>query len=336
MVLKPAKPPTDVTSYRPISLLPIISKILQKLILNRLTKETQFQNWTPEHQFGFRKEHSTIQQCHRLSDSINRALEEREYCSAVFLDISQAFDKVWHPGLLFKINQTLPPKYYNILKSYLQQRQLVVTHNDATSLPVHMTSGVPQGSVLGPFLYIIYTADIPKKKNSTTISAFADDTAILSRHTNLDIATANLQAHLDSIDKWTRKWRLKINENKSTHVTFALRKGTTPPPQLYFRNNTIPQAETVKHLGLHFDKRLNWKHHITKTRKHLNLKTRELYWILGRHSPLSLLNKTLTFWHRDLNGCSPPSRTTFFSLGIYILAHGLQKTLIFREPNKIE
>ena len=135
-------------------------------------------------------------------------------------------------------------------------------------------SGVPQGSVLGPFLYIIFTADIPQQ-NSTTINTFADDTAVLSRHTNLDIATANLQAHLDSIEKWTRKWRLKINENKSTHVTFTLRKGTTP--QLYFRNNTIPQAETVKYLGLHFDKRLNWKHHITKMRKHLNLKTRELY-----------------------------------------------------------
>ena len=94
MVLKPAKPPTDFASYRPISLLPIISKILEKLILNRLTRETQFQNWIPEHQFGFRKEHSTIQQCHRLSDSINRALEKLEYCSAVFLDISQAFDKV--------------------------------------------------------------------------------------------------------------------------------------------------------------------------------------------------------------------------------------------------
>jgi hypothetical protein len=100
MVLKPAKPPIDIASYRPISLLPIISKILEKLILNRLTKETQFQNWIPEHQFGFRQKHSTIQQCQRLSDNINRALEEREYCSAVFLDIRQAFDKVWHPGLL--------------------------------------------------------------------------------------------------------------------------------------------------------------------------------------------------------------------------------------------
>jgi hypothetical protein len=101
------------------------------------------------------------------------------------------------------------------------------------------------------------------------------------------------QTHRDRIQNWTRKWRLIINENKSTHVTFTLRKGNIP--QLYNNNNTIPQAEAVKYPVLHFDKRLNWKHHITQTRKHLNLKTRELYWILGRHSLLSLLNKTLIY-----------------------------------------
>jgi len=191
MVLKPAKPPTDVASYRPISLLPIISKIFETLLLNRITKETHLQDWILEHQLGFRKAHSTIQQCHRLSDSINRALEEQELCSAVFLYISQAFDKVWHPGLLFKIDQTLPPRFYNILKSYLQQRQLVVTYNNATSLPMQMSSGVPQGSVLGPFLYTLFTADVPQH-NSTIISTFADDTAALSRHTNLNVAIANL------------------------------------------------------------------------------------------------------------------------------------------------
>jgi hypothetical protein len=209
MVLKPAKLPTDVDSYRPISLLPIISKILEEFLLRRLTKETHFQDWMPEHQFGFRKAHSTIQQCHRLADSINRALEDQEYCLAVFLDVTQAFDKVWHPGLLLKIHQTLPPKYYNILQSYLQQRQLVVTYNNATSFPVQMSSGVPQGSVLGPFLYTLFTTDIPQQ-HSTIISTFADDTAILSRHINLNIATANLQTHLDSIENWTHKWRLNL------------------------------------------------------------------------------------------------------------------------------
>jgi hypothetical protein len=79
--------------------------------LNGLTNESHFQDWLPEHQFGFRKAHTTIQRCHRLADSINRAMEKREYCSAVFIDISQAFDKVWHPGLLLKIHQTLPPRF---------------------------------------------------------------------------------------------------------------------------------------------------------------------------------------------------------------------------------
>jgi hypothetical protein len=122
---------------------------------------------------------------------------------------------------------------------------------------------------------------------------YADDTAVLARHENLNTATTNLQTHFDSIANCTSKWRLKINENKSTHVTFTLRKGYIP--QLHFNNNTIPQAETVKYLGLHFDKRLNWKHHITQKGIHLNLKTRELYWILGRHSMLSPLNKTLIY-----------------------------------------
>jgi len=155
-----------------------------------------------------------------------------------------------------------------------------------------MLSGVPQGSVLGPFLYTLFTADVPQH-NSTIISTFADDTGVLSRHKNLNVAIANLQTHPDSIENWTHKWRLKINQNKSTHVTFTLRKGNIP--QLFFNNTIIPQAERVKYLGLHFNKRLNCKQHITKTRKHLNLKARELYWIVGRHSPLSLLNKTLIY-----------------------------------------
>jgi len=91
----------------------------------------------------------------------------------------------------------------------------------------------------------LFTADVPQH-NSTIISTFADDTAVLSHHTNLNVAIANLEAHLKSIEKWTNKWRLKINQNKSTHVTFTLRKGNIP--QLYFNNTIIPQAETVKYL----------------------------------------------------------------------------------------
>ena len=146
----------DVTSYRPISLLPVISKLLEKLLLLRLSNDTPPQTWIPSHQFGFCKEHSTIHQCHRLTDTILKAFEDQKYCSAVFLGISQAFDKVWYSSLLLKIQQTLPQRYFTLLRSYLQHRYLVVSYNNVTSSPVMMHSRVPQGSILGPFLYTLY------------------------------------------------------------------------------------------------------------------------------------------------------------------------------------
>ena len=108
MLPKPGKNPIDVTSYRPISLLPTISKVLEKLILKRINKGSNPQDWIPDHQFGFRQSHSTIQQCHRVADTINKALENHQFCTASFLGFSQAFDKVWHPGLLFKIKKKNP------------------------------------------------------------------------------------------------------------------------------------------------------------------------------------------------------------------------------------
>jgi len=133
--------------------LPILSKILEKLLLRSIYRDTNRQEWIPSHQFGFRKAHSTIQQCHRITDTINKAFEEHKYCSAVFLDVSQAFDKVCHQGLIYKIKQTLPPKYLNILKSYLSDRYFSVSLNNKTWSSFPMLSGVPQGSILGPFLY---------------------------------------------------------------------------------------------------------------------------------------------------------------------------------------
>jgi len=116
-----------------------------------------------------------------------------------------------------------------------------------------MRSGVPQGSILGPLLYTIYTADIPQS-DKTILSTFADDTAISTTHPDPNLASANLQVDLHIIENWTRKWRLKINETKSSHITFILRRGHRPP--VYTNRTVLPQAETVKYLGLHFDKSL--------------------------------------------------------------------------------
>jgi hypothetical protein len=264
MIPKPGKNPTDIASYRSISLLPIISKILEKLLLKRKHNATHFQTWIPRHQFGFQKVHSTIQQCHRLTNIINRALDDLQYCSAVFLDVSQAFDKVWHQGLLLKIKQTLPPGYFKLLKSYLQNRYFVATYNNETSSSFQMLSGVPQGSILGPLLYKSYTADIPQS-NTTNLSTFTDDMAIFTTHQDPTLASANLQDYLHLTENWTQKWTLKINETKSLHMTFTLRRGQCPP--VYINQTVVPQAETVKYLGLHFDKHLTWKNHVATKRK---------------------------------------------------------------------
>ena len=213
MLPKPGKNPIDVTSYRPISLLPTISKILEKLILKRINKERNPQDWIPNHQSGFRQAHSTIQQCHRVADTINKALENRQFCTAALLDVSQAFDKVWHPGLLYKIKKILPTRYFNLLRSYLQERHFVTKYNNETSPSFQIHSGVPQGSILGPLLYILYTSDLPTTRD-TTIGTFADDTAIFVTHVDPTTASRNLQEHLNTVENWLKKMENKSERNQ--------------------------------------------------------------------------------------------------------------------------
>jgi hypothetical protein len=279
MIPKPGNGPTDVSSYRPISLLLTISKVLEKLIYKQITKDTGQQGWIPHHQFGFRRAHSTIQQCHRLVDTINNATENHQYCTAAFLDISQAFDKVWHSGILFKIKHILPPGYYNLMKSYLQVRTYKIKFNTET-LKLHPTHlGVPQGSILGPLLYTLYRSDLPTSQK-TVISTFADNTAIVAKDSDPTTVSRNLQDHFTSIEKWLQKWRIKVNQNKSTHITCTNRKGQCPP--ISINQTTITQDSTVKYLGLHLDSKLTWRELITKKRKQLDLKTKETNWLIGK------------------------------------------------------
>jgi hypothetical protein len=105
-MLKPGRDPTNVESYRPISLLPTISKLSEKLVHKRLQEDLEPKEWMPDQQFGFRRDHSTVQQCHRITDVIKKALENQQYRTAAFLDVTRAFDRVWHKGLLVKIKRT--------------------------------------------------------------------------------------------------------------------------------------------------------------------------------------------------------------------------------------
>ena len=280
------------TSYRPISLLTTISKTLEKLISLQIYIDTDLNNWIPDHQFGFRKAHSTIQQCHRITHTINTSLKHKQYCTAAFLYVNQAFDKVWHPGLLYKIKQLLPLGYFSLLTSYLQDRTYVTKVNTAISSvhPIH--SGVPQGSILGPMLYTIYTSDLPTSRH-TVLSTFADDTAIVAVDRSPNMASQHLQDHLSSVGDWLRKWRIKVNQAKSMHVTFTNHSGQCPP--IYLKQQQIPQGTSGKYLGMHLDSKLTWREHIINKRKQLDHKTRKLLWIIGRTLPLSLENKLLIY-----------------------------------------
>jgi hypothetical protein len=118
---------------------------------------------------------------------------------SVFLDVSQAFDKVWHVALLFKIKKVFPIQYFRLLKSYLSDREFRTRVNEKVSSQYTILSGVPQGSVLGPVLYVLYTTDLPTSVHTTT-GTFADDTVILARHDDPVTASHNLQGHLDQLE----------------------------------------------------------------------------------------------------------------------------------------
>lgn len=292
LIPKPGKPAEEAKSYRPISLLPIMSKVLEKLLIKKLEPVLRDDRLIPKHQFGFRREHATIEQIHRVTKEINQSLEGKKYCSAAFLDIAQAFDKVWHAGLLYKIKQLLPVNYFLILKSYLQDRHFQVKYQDQYTELHPINAGVPQGSVLGPVLYLLYTADLPVNHNVTT-ATYADDTAILSSHQDPVLASQGLQANLDVISAWFKTWRIKVNENKSVHVTFTQRKNTCPT--VFLNSHPLQQQQHAKYLGMHLDRRLTWRTHIFMKRKQLGMKLSKLYWILGRRSQLSIRSKLLVY-----------------------------------------
>lgn len=292
MTAKPGKPETEISSYRPISLLPLISKVFEKILLQRLKPFLEERNIIPEHQFGFREKHSTVEQVHRVVHRIRKSLEEKEYCSAVFLDIQQAFDKVWHKGLLYKLKTMLPNSLFMILKSYLEERMFRVKYDQECSQLYEVTASVPQGSVLGPILYSIYTSDLPITEDVET-ATFADDTACLASDKDPEKASEKLQTHINKINDWLSKWRIKSSAMKSNHITFTLRKGDCP--QITLGGERLPKQNCVKYLGMHLDRRMTWSNHIKAKKTEANIQLNNLIWLIGQQSPLSMNNKLLVY-----------------------------------------
>jgi retron-type reverse transcriptase len=148
--------------------------------------------------------HYTIEKTHRIVQRINEAVENKQYCSAAFLDISQAFDKVWHTGLMYQLRRSLPLNYFLIIKSYLHSRHFLVKSETEYTELSSVNAGVSQGSVLGPLLYLLYTVDLPTSPQSTT-STFADDTVVVTMDSDPAIASKKLQTDLLAIQNWFKK-----------------------------------------------------------------------------------------------------------------------------------
>jgi hypothetical protein len=288
MILKPGKPASHPSSYRPISLLPVCSKVFEKILLNKIVNILPAHTMFPNHQFGFRPSHSTVQQLHRVSDFISSNLELKRYSAGIFLDVSNAFDRVWHDGLNFKLRLLLPAPCFLLMKSFLTDRFFRIRCNASFSNFYPVQAGVPQGAVLSPALYNIYTADLPLSDEVLT-ATYADDIAILASSILREDVSQKLQNHLLKISRWCTRWKIKLNSLKSQMATFSLRPGRCPP--VFLNDEEIIHTDSVRYLGLSIDRRQTWSTHIKKKRKSLDVRLKQLYRLIGRHSSLPIRHK---------------------------------------------
>jgi len=147
---------------------------------------------------------------------------------------------------------------------------------------------------LAPTLYLLYTHDIPiPKLASNKLATFADDTAVMAVGENSKESTKKLQGIINQIQKWTKRWRIKLNESKSVHVDFTNKK--TEYCAVYINKQAIPYAIIAKYLGITLDTKVRWKAHVKQKREELGIKYRKMYWLMGRHSHLSIYNKILLY-----------------------------------------
>lgn len=291
LIPKQGEDPLFPQSHRPISLLCTMGKLTERIVLRRLEEELQSNNTIPDEQYGFRAEHSTEQQVLRLTENVINNINMRHISAAAFFDISKAFDKVWHQGLIVKMNQAgTTLAVTRLINSYLKSRTFQVKIGSCRSAKTPITAGVPQGGVLSPKLYNIYSSDIPRVFGNAKIFTYADDTAVLAHSRNLNLGRRYLQSATDSILEWMEKWKIKVNPKKTQAIVFS-RKAALPSDQLEINGEEIPWSNKVKYLGVIFDRKLTWKDHIEEIKRKTTLKNIQLHPLMARKSKLSLDNK---------------------------------------------
>ena len=258
-----------IKNYRPISLLPIFGKIFEKIIYNNLYKYLQENKLLSNNQSGFRKGDSCISQLIAITHNLYKSFDGNPSLDTrgVFLDISKAFDKVWHKGLLHKLKcYGVEGDFYNIIENYLTNRKQKVVLNGQSSSWLDINAGVPQGSVLGPLLFLVYINDLPDLLLSEA-KLFADDTSLFSTVFDLVGSSEILNNDLSAVKNWAFQWKMAFNPDsnkQATEVVFSHKRTRTNHPTLYFNNSPVATAPFQKHLGLILDEKLNFSHHLNE------------------------------------------------------------------------
>ena len=288
MFSKPGKEKNDCRNYRPISLLPTLAKVFEKLIYERLQEKIDEFDVIPNVQFGFRRYHSTVHQLMRVSEIIEKGFEDKKYTTAVFLDVARAFDSVWIEGLKYKLHQIGLPSYLkNIIFSFLEDRTFKVRINGSMSTTRSIKAGVPQGSCISPLLYNIFMHDIPIQV-ADHVGMFADDMVLITQDNDLEEAIEQLQNATNRINSWLLKWCIQLNANKCEAKIFTLRK-IRNHDNICINNEIVPwnpSDQAVKYLGLYLDQRLTWRIHINKKLNQSYNRLRDLYPLINRKTTL--------------------------------------------------
>lgn len=255
---------TLINNYRPVSILPLFSKIFEKIMYARLMSFINKHNLLYNLQFGFRKGYNTNLALITLIDKLSEALDNGNHVVGVFLDFSKAFDTVNHNILLKKLNtygiRGIALKW---LSSYLNNRTQYVNFNDENSRYGNIKCGVPQGSVLGPLLYLIYVNDIVNVSPNLFPILFADDTNIFLEGNNIDNVVDNMNLELNKLMDWTIANKLSLNVDKTNYMIFSMKgKRAKPNRNLYINNRQLKRVEYTKFLGVIIDDKLSWNEHV--------------------------------------------------------------------------
>lgn len=262
----------DLNNYRPISILPLFSKVFEKIINVRLSKYLKKNGIISEAQYGFQKGKSTEMALIHIRDKMVQNFERNLYTVGIFLDLSKAFDSIHHEILLNKcFLYGIRGIAFNLIESYLSGRYQYVKMHGAESRKGLIIYGVPQGSILGPLLFLLYINDIVNIPNTPNIVLYADDTSIFFSNDNLPDLSRIANSYLKDLFMWLVSNRLRMNIQKTKFIIFRpVNKPVDSSFSLHLNGVPLERTNEIKFLGVWFHESLHWNTHVNKLARQLS------------------------------------------------------------------